>query len=536
MTVMPGLEWLFGDPKDIPDPAGRAKRAIDFQRLLKHPKSTAPDNALIFDPWMENLTRRILGPVDEDGNRLVQTVYLQVGKGSHKTSWAAVMALIFTFGPERIPDGASYVVAADKAQARVAFREALGIVNMVPRIAGVTRPIDSKNQLIHPKSGASFEALPAGGGKIHGRTPNFILVDELWAHQKAATWEAMRENADKDDRTLTVIATTAGRGNESPDYPVYERAKRIQAGEIVDPSFLPVIFEASADDDPFSETTWHKVLPGLKHGYPSLKKTRIAAQRAQESPSERASFEQFKLGIRQDNSLSGFIPMSIIDDGKVDRIDIATLKERRTFIGVDASTKIDLTAVVACFPMDDGTFNIKSWGFIPENQARRRADSDGVDYIRWQKEGWVQFCPGEEIDNDMVVDFIRGLTADHNVRDIAFDPAYSQPIRGPLNKDGHPTTAMRQGWVTQSPALNALEGAFYSRKVKWDSPVLRWCLENVVIHTDSAGNRTMHKGKSRDRIDLAAALWMAFNSADIGDEPSSFYASEAAKSPDWYSV
>jgi hypothetical protein len=39
-------------------------------------------------------------------------------------------------------------------------------------------------------------------------------------------------------------------------------------------------------------------------------------------------------------------------------------------------------------------------------------------------------------------------------------------------------------------------------------PVWRWCFDNVAIHTDSAGNRTMHKGKSRDRIDGAVATWM----------------------------
>ena len=536
MTVMPGLEWLEGDPNAIPDPRGRAKRALDFAGLLKHPKSTAPGKALVLDPWQQNAIRAMLGPVDDAGNRLVRTAYLQLGKGSHKTSLASVLALIFTYGPERQPKGANYVVAADKAQARVAFEEALGIINEVPQLAGVTRPVDSKNRLTHPKSGAFFEALASDGGRAHARTPMFVLVDELWCHRKPDLWQAMRMGAAKAPGSLIVVATTAGRGNESPDYPVYEYAKKVQAGEIIDPSFLPIVFEAGEDDPWDSEATWHKTLPGLKHGYPDLPSLRVLCQEAKERPAERAAFEQFFLGIRQDNSLSGFIPMRIVDKGKVDPIDMATLKGRKAFIGVDASTKIDLTAVVACFPMDDGTFTVKSWGFIPENPARRRGDSDGVDYVRWQKEGWIRFTPGEEIEASVIVDFIRQLAADHDVRDIAFDPAYSQPIRGPLSDDGLPTTIMRQGWVTQSPALNALEGAFHSGKVKWDSPVLRWCMDNVVIHTDSAGNRVMHKGKSRDRIDAAAALWMAFNSADIGEPAPSFYASEKAKSLDWYQV
>lgn len=41
------------------------------------------------------------------------------------------------------------------------------------------------------------------------------------------------------------------------------------------------------------------------------------------------------------------------------------------------------------------------------------------------------------------------------------------------------------------------------------NPILRWNLANVAINTDSAGNRTMHKGKSTGRIDGAIGSWMA---------------------------
>ena len=62
------------------------------------------------------------------------------------------------------------------------------------------------------------------------------------------------------------------------------------------------------------------------------------------------------------------------------------------------------------------------------------------------------------------------------------------------------------GWVTQSPALNTLERAIISGHfLHGGHPILRWCFGNVAIHTDSAGNRVMHKGKSTDRIDGAAS-------------------------------
>jgi hypothetical protein len=39
----------------------------------------------------------------------------------------------------------------------------------------------------------------------------------------------------------------------------------------------------------------------------------------------------------------------------------------------------------------------------------------------------------------------------------------------------------------------------------------------VAVHTDSAGNRVFHKGKSRDRIDGAVACAMAVSRAAAGD-------------------
>ena len=56
--------------------------------------------------------------------------------------------------------------------------------------------------------------------------------------------------------------------------------------------------------------------------------------------------------------------------------------------------------------------------------------------------------------------------------------------------------------------------------------MLRWCFENVSIHTDSAGNRLMHKGRSRDRIDGAAAAWMAVSRAAAVNNAGSVYSNE----------
>lgn len=515
---------LIFDDSPIPDPQGRGEQAVQFLRLLKHPKSRLPGQAFQLDPPFERIVRAIYGPTDEHGARLVRTVYLQVGRGSRKTSLAAALALLHTYGPERVPGGANYVAAADKAQARVAFEEALGIVQAIPELDGASRPIDSKNRLIHPKSRSFFEALSSEGTSGHSRTPMFVLVDELWSHRKADLWHGIRTGVTKVPGSLLIVATTAGRGQESPDFPIYQYAKKVQSGEITDPSFLPIVFEADRNDPWDDEATWHKVLPGLRYGYPDLPSLRQLCREAKERPADRAAFEQFYLGIRQDNSLSPFVAMPVFDEGKTD---IAPIDAKSPcWIAVDMSSTTDLTAVVACFP-DGDDFLIKAWAFVPQMNLQARADRDGVPYPRWSKEGWIVPTPGNTIDYRVIESHIRDLCDKYDVREIAFDPAYAAPVMNPLTDDGLPTATMRQGWFTQSPALSALEKIIIDRHLKWESPVLRWCMENVAIHTDSAGNRTMHKGKSKDRIDLAVALWMAVSRAAAGEVKLIY------DSPDW---
>ena len=56
--------------------------------------------------------------------------------------------------------------------------------------------------------------------------------------------------------------------------------------------------------------------------------------------------------------------------------------------------------------------------------------------------------------------------------------------------------------------------------------MLRWNFENIgniAVETDKVGNKSFHKGKSRDRIDGAQASAMAVARAAAGDSSSSIY-------------
>src|ERR1700722_7111378 len=248
----------------------------------------------------------------------------------------------------------------------------------------------------------------------------------------------------------------------SPLASVYAYARKVALGEIDDPATLPILFEAAPDCDWRDEEIWHRVNPGLKHGYPDLAGLRQFAREAANRPGDRESFRQLNLNIWLDHSTDPFVDMMIYDAGS-DAIDLETLIGQPCWIGVDMSTTTDLTAVIACFRFDD-RFVVVPFFFCPADNLRARSERDGVPYVQWGKDGLITPTPGNVIDYRAVEQCIRDLYDLYQVQEIAFDVAYAQGVMAPLLEAGFPVMTMRQGWVTQSPALNELERAIVGGK------------------------------------------------------------------------
>ena len=520
--------WLF-DNSAIPDPMGHGERAVEFLRRLRHPKSTAPGRAFQLDRWQERLVRRIYGPRHADGRRVVSTVFLLLPRGNRKTTLAAALAALHCFGPERLPGGEVVSAAADRKQARLAFAEAEGLVRADARIERAMRVVDSRNRMTLRDGGSFYEAISADAGTQHGRTPAFVLADELHAWPKRDLWDVLRSGTVKTRGSLVVIATTAGKGEQGVAWELYTYAKRVASGEIDDPAFLPVLLEADPSDDWRDERVWKRVNPGLSCDppYPDMDGLRQLAREAENRPGDRDAFRQLNLNVWAENSTSPFVDMPVWDRGNRP-VDLDALGDRPCWLGVDLSKSHDLTAIVAAWRDDaeDGTegYIVHPWAFCPAENIALRSRRDHAPYARWAAEGLLEATPGEVIDLSRVEAVVRELCDRFNVQEIAFDPYGAEKMMTALHGDGLPAVAMRQGWVTMAPAIAEFGRAVIAgRLAHGDHPVLRWAVGNVATETDKAGNVSFHKGKSRDRIDPAVACAMAVGRAFHGHSSASIY-------------
>ncbi|RUY31701.1 terminase large subunit [Mesorhizobium sp. M7A.F.Ca.US.001.04.1.1] len=517
--------WIF-DGSPIDDPFGRGEKAVQFLRMLRHPNSTAYKNRFQLYNWQERIVRRIYGPRHPDGRRVVETVFWMIPRGNRKTSLAAALALLHTIGPEKVPAGQVIFAASDREQAGLGFKEAANIVRMDKRLVAATRIYDAHNsakKIVYPKFGVELQAISSDGAAQHGKTPAFVLVDEIHVWKGRDLWEALKSGMVKTSGTLMVIATTAGRGSENIGFEQYDYARRVASGEIVNPAYLPIIFEAANDNDWQDEALWHRVNPGLKHGFPNLDALRTAAKEAEHRPADRYAFRQFNLNVWMAHSRDPLFDMATYDAGKIP-LDLADIEAVPCFIGVDMSVNGDLTAVVAAWRNPDGTITVHPWFFVPGDDLKGRAERDGVPYEQWRDDGLITVIDGPVIEPEAVEAHIRELCATYDVREIAFDPYLARMTMQRLYDDGLPAVEMRQAPLTMGPAIGVLERVVNGRALRHNGhPVLRHHFDSIVASRNDTGLVRMFKGKKTDRIDGAVAAVMAVARAAANDNRKSIY-------------
>lgn len=452
----------------------------------------------------------------------MRTVFLMLPRGNRKTALGAVMALAHAIGPEQRPSGQVILAAGDRGQARIAFEEAREILKMDARLVEAVRIRDTRSKIEHGKSASVLEAISADGDKSHGRTPSFLLADEVHVWKGYGLWSALKTGLSKVPGSLNVVISTMG--GEEGESPIFDELlsypERVETGEVVDPSFLPILFRAP-DDLPWDdEAAWRAANPGLiEGGFPDLPSLRDEARQAAQIPRMRIEFERLHLNRRpKGHEVGGLFEMAAWDACRAD-IEPELLDGFPAWGGLDMSRTYDLTALSWLVAADDGPFLI-SHGFIPESALKKRAAQTDLPWRQWEKDGWLTVIPGDLIDDDVIEAAIREGVGRFDVRAVAFDPKFAGKLAAKLSADDVPMLEHPQRVVSMAPGYLAMQRAVIGAAMRHDgSPVMRWNLQRAAIGLTENSLPFVSKKRSKDSVDLLVAAGMAFGVADIATEP-----------------
>jgi phage terminase large subunit-like protein len=514
--------------------ADRAFELLDYQR------------ALIVRPlfgW-----KRVI-----DDTRRFRFLFGFLPKGNGKSPLGSGLGLFLTLCDEE-PAAEVYAIAGDKDQAKIVHESAK---IMVEKSADLLELCQVLRDSIYVTSSRSFyKVIASDAGGAHGNRPHGVIFDELHNQPNRDLFEAMRKSLVKRRQPLFLIFTHAGDDDEGIAYEEYEHAKRVLDGTSADESYLPVVFEADAKEDWTQEAVWHRVNPAFGVTInPSM--FAAEARAASEEPRKRNDFLRFNLN-RWTGQAEAWIPIEWWDDNPIiDTTDLelaAALGKLEAAAGLDCAQKIDLfsfvvtlrrptkapalkVAIVGETPEGEPTeefreislnFEVIPFAFfwLPEETVRER-EKDGISsYRAWAQAGHLTITEGATIDYERVY---RDITTKIVPRfpmlkqgKVGYDPAFATDIAGKLrDKAGLTTFEVLQNYSHMNEPCQVFEGLVKARHVPHEvNPLLRFCVENVVVKRDDAGRiRPVRPKKGHKKIDGQVATLMGIKGLMAGEPP-----------------
>jgi phage terminase large subunit-like protein len=484
-------------------PAAPSREPIAFINSLTHTKGSFGGQTFHLRPWQRKIVKQIFKK-RPDGLRQYRTVLLMLPRKNGKTELAAAIAL---YG--LLADGETgaevYSAAADRDQAGLVFGVASQMLRNDAALYQGCYVLESQKKIIHQASGSSYRAISAEAYSKHGFNASMVIYDELHAAPDRRLYDVLSTSMGGRKQPLFLVISTAGYDRHSILWELYEHAKKVAQKPDIDPSFLPIIYEAPDGADWTKRRVWQKANPALGD-FRSLEDMQIHCARAKEIPAQENNFRRLYLNQWTEQA-SRWISMPAWDACLTPR---ASLAGRRCYVGMDLSTTTDLTALVAVFPDETG-FDVLAQFFVPEERIRERSRRDHVPYDEWARQGVLTATPGAVVDYDAIRRVLQLWAAEFSLQMIAFDPWNATDLVTRLQQqDGLVCVSMRQGFASLSAPTKALEQAVLSRRLRQHGdPVLRWNVSNVAVESDPAGNLKPSKTKSTERIDGVVALIMA---------------------------
>jgi phage terminase large subunit-like protein len=486
---------------------------IPFINGLTHAKGAFGGQPFNLRPWQLRILKQLF-KTRRDGLRQYRTCLLMLPRKNGKTELAAAIALYGLLADGEL--GAEvYSAAADKDQAGLVFGVAAQMVRNSADLLTRCDLVDSMKRIVHRPSGSFYRAISAEAYSKHGFNASMVIYDELHAAPDRRLYDVLSTSMGARSQPLMLVISTAGYDRHSILWELYQHAKKVQENPALDPSFLPILYEAPVDAPWTSERVWRKANPALGD-FRSLEDMRIACARAREIPAQENNFRRLYLNQWTEQA-ERWISLPAWDAcltrPQAPGTTIGT--HPRLYVGLDLSSTKDLTALVGVCP-DPAGFTVLARFFVPADSIRTRSLRDKVPYEQWRRDGFLAATPGPTVDYEAVRQALRAWQLDYAVQIVAYDPWNAADLVTRLEKqDGFTCVPMRQGFASLSAPTKSLEQAILSKRLRQDGhPVLRWCIGNVAVESDAAGNLKPSKAVSTERIDGVVALIMAVDVMD----------------------
>lgn len=239
-------------PPIFPERAAEALEVFKALRIVDAPGSPTFGEAC--EQWVFDIVASVFGAYDaESGRRLITEWFILVPKKNSKSTIAAgimMTALVLNWR-----QSAEFSILAPTVEiANNSFAPARDMCSerVDDELAALMHAQSHVKTITHRESGASLKVLAADSNTVGGKKGVGTLIDELWLFGKMPNAENMLREATgglaSRPEGFTIYLTTQ---SDDPPAGVFKQklqyARDVRDGRLVDPRFVPVIYEFPAE-------------------------------------------------------------------------------------------------------------------------------------------------------------------------------------------------------------------------------------------------------------------------------------------------
>ncbi len=487
-----------------------------FEKYLRHSKGKFGGQKVTLELWQKAMLSAQYGFIDIDGLRQYQRKILIIGKKNGKSFISSGEGLyLLTADNEAGPE--IYAVATKKEQANIIWKEARRMRNKSPALK--KRIKATINELRYDEQDGEFKALASDSNTMDGLNVHAALMDEFhqWRNGRPL-YDIIADGISARSQPMILMTSTAGTVREDIYDEIYNECEQIINGYgdtngYKDERTLPLIYELDDRKEFDKEEMWIKANPnlGVSKSYTYLKEK---VDRAKQNSDFVKNVLTKEFNIRETSSESW---LTYEELNNTETFDIAELKPRYGIGGLDLSNTTDLTCATVIFKVQgDEKLYVKQMYWLPEDLLEKRIREDKIPYDKWLSQGWLKTTPGNKIDYKEVVQWFEEVQnkLDIYIFKIGYDNWNATYVVDEMqSKFGKSITeAIIQGPKTfSSPMKNFKADIAAGRIVYNNNSILKWCLSNAAIKTDTNDNIALVKtSNAKRRIDGVASLLDAY--------------------------
>lgn len=461
----------------------------------------------LFD-WQKDLICCLLGWLRiSDDVRRYRSLFLYIPRKNGKSELIAAIAdAIFFIESEN--DAEIYIGARDRGQALTLYNMANSMIRQNSDLSTECTSYATYKEIKAHWDNSKIQAISSDALSIHSLSPSVGIIDEVHAQPNGDLIEALETGMGAREQPLMILITTADIDQPSVCNEELENAKDIRDGKIIDPRYLPIIFETQQGADWRSEDVWAAANPSYPIT-PSYDFMLSSAKKAERSLRKLANFKRYNLNMKTSN-ITGWLNMDEWHKCKCD-LSPKDMLGKSCFGALDLSLNRDMCNFSLLFDDIQELIDFPELDRKPHHQSEHSASSDknrlayslhwfyvpkdavendrSGHYAEWVEEGYLAISGEKSVDYDDIENDILKATKNYNIKQIAFDPWNASQMAKRLEQQhGLEMVIYRQGIASINEPAKEFENNVADGLLKHNNPILTWQAGNVQIYEDNSGN------------------------------------------------